>query len=65
MTGALEALDRGKVDLAFLLNPTRIEHVQEVATSGLIMPRKSTYFYPKVPVGLAMHAIDPNEEVGL
>jgi uncharacterized protein (DUF1015 family) len=65
VTGALEALDKGKVDLAFLLNPTRIEHVQEVATSGLIMPRKSTYFYPKVPVGLVMHAIDPNEEVGL
>jgi uncharacterized protein (DUF1015 family) len=65
VTGALEALGKGKVDLAFLLNPTRIEHVQEVATSGLIMPRKSTYFYPKVPVGLAIHAIDPNEEVGL
>jgi uncharacterized protein (DUF1015 family) len=47
------------------LNPTRIEHVQEVASSGLIMPRKSTYFYPKVPVGLVMHPIDPNEEVGL
>ena len=65
VTGALEAIDKGKVDLAFLLNPTRIEHVQEVATSGLIMPRKSTYFYPKVPVGLVMHAIDPDEEVGL
>jgi uncharacterized protein (DUF1015 family) len=65
VTGALEVLDKGKVDLAFLLNPTRIEHVQEVASSGLIMPRKSTYFYPKVPVGLVMHAIDPDEEVGL
>jgi uncharacterized protein (DUF1015 family) len=65
VAGALEAMDKGKVNLAFLLNPTRIEHVQEVASSGLIMPRKSTYFYPKVPVGLVMHAIDPNEEVGL
>ncbi len=64
VTGSLEAIDKGKVDLAFLLNPTRIEHVQEVATSGLIMPRKSTYFYPKVPVGLVMHLIDPNEEDG-
>lgn len=65
VTGALEAMDQGKVDLAFLLNPTRIEHVQEVASSGLIMPRKSTYFYPKVPVGLVMHTINPNEEDGL
>ena len=65
VAGALEAMEKGKVNLAFLLNPTRIEHVQEVASSGLIMPRKSTYFYPKVPVGLVMHAIDPSEEVGL
>jgi uncharacterized protein (DUF1015 family) len=65
VSGALEAMEQGKVNLAFLLNPTRIEHVQEVASSGLIMPRKSTYFYPKVPVGLVMHAIDPTEEVGL
>jgi uncharacterized protein (DUF1015 family) len=65
VSGVLEALEQGKVSLAFLLNPTRIEHVQEVASSGLIMPRKSTYFYPKVPVGLVMHPIDPNEEVGL
>lgn len=65
VAGALEAMEQGKINLAFLLNPTRIEHVQEVASSGLIMPRKSTYFYPKVPVGLVMHPIDPNEEVGL
>lgn len=64
VTAALAALERGEVDLAFLLNPTRIEQVQEVAGAGLIMPRKSTYFYPKVPVGLVMHPIDPQEEVG-
>ncbi len=63
IAGALAALERGEVDLAFLLNPTRIEHVQEVASSGLIMPRKSTYFYPKVPVGPVMHLIDPGETV--
>lgn len=65
VAGALAAVEQSPVKLAFLLNPTRIEHVQEVATAGLIMPRKSTYFYPKVPVGLVMHPIDPNEEVGL
>ncbi len=65
IAGALAALEQGKVDLAFLLNPTHIEHVQEVASSGLIMPRKSTYFYPKVPVGPVMHLLDPTETVGL
>lgn len=65
IAGALTALEQGTVGLVFLLNPTRIDHVQEVASSGLIMPRKSTYFYPKVPVGPVMHLIDPNETVGV
>jgi uncharacterized protein (DUF1015 family) len=49
--------------LAFILNPTRIEQVQEVASAGLTMPRKSTYFYPKVMTGLVMNPINPEEEI--
>jgi uncharacterized protein (DUF1015 family) len=41
----------GGHDVTFILNPTQIEQVQAVAASGLIMPRKSTYFYPKVITG--------------
>ncbi|MFP3868118.1 MAG: DUF1015 domain-containing protein [Desulfobacteraceae bacterium] len=63
-TEALEAVACGRAGLAFLLNPTRIEQVQEVAAAGLIMPRKSTYFYPKILAGLVMHPINPLEEVG-
>ncbi|MBW1917656.1 MAG: DUF1015 domain-containing protein [Deltaproteobacteria bacterium] len=62
---ALGAVACGRAGLAFLLNPTRIEQVQEVAAAGLIMPRKSTYFYPKILAGLVMHPINPQEEVGL
>ncbi|MBC2743634.1 MAG: DUF1015 domain-containing protein, partial [Desulfosarcina sp.] len=51
---ALQSIDTGAYDVAFILNPTRIEQVQEVAQKGLIMPRKSTYFYPKVKSGLVM-----------
>jgi uncharacterized protein (DUF1015 family) len=54
---ALGAIDTGDYDVAFLLNPTRIEQVQEVAQKGLIMPRKSTYFYPKVKSGLVMNTL--------
>jgi uncharacterized protein (DUF1015 family) len=61
--GALQALVDQKVQLAFLLNPTRIEQVEGVASAGLIMPRKSTYFYPKVMVGMVMHPLEPTEEV--
>ena len=54
---ALQSIDTGTYDAAFLLNPTRIEQVQEVARKGLIMPRKSTYFYPKVKSGLVMNTL--------
>ncbi len=42
---------------AFLLNPTRIEQVRRVATAGLVMPHKSTFFYPKIVTGLVMNKI--------
>jgi uncharacterized protein (DUF1015 family) len=54
---ALGAIDEGAYDVAFVLNATRIEQVQEVAGKGLIMPRKSTYFYPKVKSGLVMNTL--------
>lgn len=54
---ALKAIDDHAYDAAFIINPTRIEQVQEVAQKGLIMPRKSTYFYPKVKSGLVMHTL--------
>ena len=56
---ALAAIDSGGYDAAFILNPTRIEQVQQVARKGLIMPRKSTYFYPKVKSGLVMYSLRP------
>ncbi len=57
------AVVRGDARLAFLLNPTRIGQVQDVASAGLIMPRKSTYFYPKVMTGLILNPIYPEEEI--
>lgn len=61
----LEFLKRKEVNLAFFLNPTRIDQVRQVAGSGLIMPRKSTYFYPKVMTGLILNPIVPEEEIVL
>ena len=60
---AVAAVSQGEARLAFLLNPTRIEQVQEVATAGLTMPRKSTYFYPKVMTGMILSPINPQEEI--
>jgi uncharacterized protein (DUF1015 family) len=54
---AVQAVNQGEADMAFILNPTRIEQVQRVAENGLIMPRKSTYFYPKVISGLVFNRL--------
>lgn len=46
----------------FLMNPTPVRQVRDVAMAGEVMPQKATYFHPKVPSGLVMHALDPDVE---
>lgn len=53
----------GRFQIAFLLNPPKVEEVQEVAQEGEVMPQKSTFFYPKLPTGLVMNQIVPGETV--
>ncbi len=55
---ALRELESGRWPLAFLLNPTPIDQVLAVADAGERMPRKSTFFYPKMPTGLVLHSFD-------
>jgi uncharacterized protein (DUF1015 family) len=55
---AIAAVDRGEAEAAFLLRPTRIEDVWEVAGRGDVMPQKSTFFYPKLTSGLLLHPLD-------
>lgn len=62
---ALEEVHKGRYSLVFLMNPTSIHQVKRVVDADEVMPRKSTYFYPKVATGLVIYKIDPNEEVGL
>ncbi len=54
---ALELVTPGGYDAAFLMAPTPVERVQEVAASGESMPPKSTYFFPKVPTGLLFNPL--------
>ena len=61
MESAVSLVDSRAYQMAFLLNPTKIEQVKEIASASLIMPRKSTYFFPKVITGLVLNKIDPNE----
>ena len=54
---AVAAVDSGAADCAFLLNPTRVEEIRDVAAAGEKMPQKSTYFYPKLITGMVMNAL--------
>jgi hypothetical protein len=55
---AVATVDRGEAEAAFLLRPTRLEDVWEVARRGDTMPQKSTYFFPKLTSGLLFHPLD-------
>ena len=49
--------------LLFVMNPTPVDDVRRVAEAGEVMPQKSTFFYPKVLTGLAIHTLEPSREV--
>ena len=56
-----EALDRvrgGGANVAFLMNPVRMQQVRDIAFAGEVLPQKSTDFYPKLLSGLAIYALE-------
>jgi len=52
---SIDAVDSGKAQAVFFMNPTRIEQVRAVAAAGEKMPQKSTFFYPKIFTGLTVY----------
>ena len=54
---ATAAVRSGAYDAAFIMRPTPVELVREIAAAGVNMPPKSTYFSPKVPTGLLFNAL--------
>lgn len=54
---ALEAVDSGAAQIAFLLNACDVEQVMRIATAGEVLPQKSTDFYPKLLSGITMYRI--------
>jgi uncharacterized protein (DUF1015 family) len=55
---ALHRVRNGSANLAFLMNPVRMEQVQDIAFAGEVLPQKSTDFYPKLLTGLTIYALD-------
>jgi uncharacterized protein (DUF1015 family) len=56
-SAALEEIESGRADCAFLLRPTPVDQVRDVAAAGETMPPKSTYFFPKVLTGLVFNPL--------
>jgi uncharacterized protein (DUF1015 family) len=54
---ALTMVRSGEYDAAFLVRPTPVAQVRELAAAGENMPPKSTYFYPKLLTGLLFNEL--------
>jgi len=53
------ALSRdGKADIAFLMNPARMQQIRDIAFGGEVLPQKSTDFFPKLLSGLTIYALE-------
>ncbi|MDN3514640.1 MAG: DUF1015 domain-containing protein [Candidatus Brocadia sp.] len=55
---AVSLVKSGQYQLAFFLNPTRIEQVREISIARKVMPPKSTYFYPKLITGIVINSLN-------
>ena len=55
---AIEKVNSGNAQVAFLLEPTQVEQVADIAFSGGVMPQKTTDFYPKLLSGLTIYKVD-------
>ena len=56
-----EAVDRaknGELQMAFLLKPFPLDAFESIVGGGQRLPRKSTFFFPKLPTGLVINRLD-------
>jgi uncharacterized protein (DUF1015 family) len=55
---AVELVASGASQAAFLLKPFPMDQFQEIVGQGQRLPRKSTFFYPKLPTGLVINQLE-------
>jgi uncharacterized protein (DUF1015 family) len=55
---AYQRVEKGEYQLAFLVRASRPAEIEAIVNAGDRMPRKSTYFYPKVPAGLIINSLE-------
>jgi len=57
MPDAVNRVLNQEYQLAFLLSPVKTEVIKSIADASDKMPRKSTYFHPKLPAGLVFNQL--------
>jgi len=55
---AIARVRKGEAQMAFLMEPVRIEQMEAVAFAGEVMPQKSTDFYPKLLSGMTFYSVE-------
>ena len=55
---AAEGVANGSLQMAFLMKPFPMDAFEDIVGQGQRLPRKSTFFYPKLPTGLVINRID-------
>ena len=55
---AVKVVKDGEVDCAFLINPTKVVQIKEIAQANEKMPQKSTYFWPKLVTGIVINKFE-------
>jgi len=55
---ALKLVGNEEYQMALILSPMAVTTIKAIADAKDRMPRKSTYFYPKLPTGLILNRLD-------
>ena len=55
---AIKAVQNGEAQCAFLINPTKVSEIREIALANEKMPQKSTYFWPKLITGIVLNRFE-------
>ena len=50
-----QQIDSGEFEVAFMMFPSNIEEIKDLADNNLIMPPKSTYIEPKFRSGIVIY----------
>jgi len=62
---ALEALKDARTNAVFLLNTTPMNVLKGVVETGMVLPPKTTFFYPKLLSGLVFNPLSAGERASI